>query len=175
MRGKMERKIYITDGVLSLAEYVDALDDRALYDCWLDEATQRGYNFKRDETFEEFSSSESRCRFEATILRCSDGAAIGHISVSPENSPPDLAIMLYRPYRGQGYGTRAFSIAVRYCFETLQLDEIYAGCYASNEASRKMLAACGFQPHPEGNVAEKHYLTGEDIVQYDYVKYRDRL
>ena len=36
-----------------------------------------------------------------------------------------------------------------------------------------MLRKCGFFPHPEGNVIEKHYLTGETITQLDFVKYDD--
>ena len=64
-----------------------------------------------------------------------------------------------------------FSLGVKYRFETLKLDKIFAGCYADNIASMKMLERCGFQPHPEGNQNEKQYLTGENIIQYDFVIY----
>jgi RimJ/RimL family protein N-acetyltransferase len=58
-------------------------------------------------------------------------------------------------------------------FDILKLNRIYAGSYPHNIASQKMLAKCGFKPHPEGNLEEKHYLTGEPIIQYDYVKLID--
>jgi RimJ/RimL family protein N-acetyltransferase len=169
----MGRNEYISDGVIGLYEYIDALDDGDCYACWQDEETQRGYNHKSTETFEEFSSEAIKTRFIATIVRLSDGVAIGSVFVSSEGTPPDLAIMMYAPYRGLGYGTRAFSLGVRYCFETLKLDRIFAGCYPHNEVCLEMLRKCGFQPHPEGNVAEKHYLTGEDITQMDFVKHNN--
>jgi RimJ/RimL family protein N-acetyltransferase len=88
--------------------------------------------------------------------------------------PPDLAIIVFKPYRGKGYGTRAFSLGVKYCFDVLSLDYIFAGCYPHNISSMKMLQKCGFQPHPEGNQNEKHYLTGEDIIQLDFIKYTQK-
>ena len=168
----MNRKTYITDLVISLCEYIESEDDLDLYNCWQDKDTQSGYNHKPAESFEEFSKGAIKSRFIATIVRLSDLVSIGSIFVSPENTPPDLAIMIYKPYRGKGYGTRAFSLGVKYCFEVLLLDYIYAGCYPNNISSLKMLHKCGFRPHPEGNQEEKHYLTGEDITQLDYVKYK---
>jgi RimJ/RimL family protein N-acetyltransferase len=90
--------------------------------------------------------------------------------VSSEDTPPDLALMIYKPYRGMGYGTRAFALGVRYCFEVLNLDTIFAGCYPHNTASMKMIEKCGFRPYPEDNQQEKHYLTGEDITQIGFIK-----
>jgi len=86
--------------------------------------------------------------------------------------PPDLAIMLFRPLRGQGYGTVAFALALQYCFDAFGLPEIYAGCYAHNVRSMKMLQKCGFVPHPEGDQEEAHYLDGSPVMQLDFVKYR---
>ena len=74
------------------------------------------------------------------------------------------------PLRGQGIGTAAFALAADYCFDVMGLSEVYAGCYEGNVRSRKMLAACGFVPHPEGNCEEVHFRTGEPIIQYDYIK-----
>lgn len=168
----MDRKIYLSDNVISLAEYIESKDDLDCYNCWTDEETQSGYNHKLTKTFDEWSRETTiKSRFIATIIRLSDNACVGSIFLSPENTPHDLAIMIYTPYRKQGYGTRAFSLGIKYCFEVLKLDKIYAGCYTHNEISMRMLAKCGFQPHPKGNQEEKHYLTGKDITQLDFVKY----
>ncbi len=169
----MNRKIYISNDILNLSEYIVDPDDIDLYNCWLDPETQTGYNHKFTKSFEEFREGEIKSRFIATIMRCADNACIGSVFVSPENCLPDLAIMMYKPYRNQGFGTMAFSLGVKYCFETLKLDKIFAGCYEDNVASMKMLKKCGFQPHPEGNQNEKHYLTGENIIQYDFVVYKN--
>ena len=164
------RKLYATDGVVSLAEYVAEADASDCYDCWLDAETQRGFNFRMTETLEEYRRSEVTSRFLATVIRCSDGTAVGSVFLSPEGSPPDLAIMLYKPFRGRGFGTRAFALGADYCFEAFGLKQLYAGCYPHNAASMKMLHKCGFRPHPGGNVAERHYITGEELTQLDFVR-----
>ena len=165
----MNRKIYAAGSVLSLAAYCPESDDRSCYECWCDPATQDGYNFSMTKTFEEFSQRPSRCRLEAVIIRNEDKLPLGIITLSPEGSLPDLAIMLYKPYRGMGYGTAAFALAAQYCLEAFDLDCIYAGCYETNNISQKMLKSCGFLPHPDGNSLETHYLTGNPIMQYDFV------
>lgn len=38
--------------------------------------------------------------------------------------------------------------------------------------SLKMLKKCGFVPHPEGNEEERHFESGEPVIQLDFVKYR---
>jgi hypothetical protein len=32
-----------------------------------------------------------------------------------------------------------------------------------------MIVSCVFIPHPSGDLHEKHYITGEEIVQRDYI------
>ncbi|MDR2559649.1 MAG: GNAT family N-acetyltransferase [Oscillospiraceae bacterium] len=173
----MERKTYISDDVISLSEYIDSEDDLDCYRCWQDDETQSGYNHKLTRSFEEWQATTNttvQARFVATIIRHSDNASIGSIFVSSEDTPSDLAIIIYKPYRGKGYGARAFSLGVKYCFEVLSLDYIHAGCYPHNISSVKMLRKCGFLPHPEGNQNEKHYLTGEDVIQLDFIKYNNQ-
>jgi len=170
----MERKIYISDDRLMLAEYCNDIDAEENYNCWQDHATQEGYNYKMDITLEAFKNRPIRSRFQAVIIRKSDSTVVGIVSMSPEHALPDLAIMIYKPYRQQGYGTAAFKLALEFCFEAFSLDRIYAGCYETNSTSLKMLRACGFVPHPEGNEAEEHFESGAPIVQMDFVKYRER-
>lgn len=169
----MYRIIYASSERLLLAQYINNSDAEANYACWQDPDTQAGYNFKMDIPLEEFRSRPVRSRFQAVIIRRQDHAVIGIVSMSPPNALPDLAIMIYKPYRRQGYGTEAFRLALNYCFDAFQLDKIYAGCYETNSASLKMLTACGFIPHPEGNQTEDHFESGEPITQLDFVRYRE--
>lgn len=166
----MNRKVYIADHTLSLAERIPEIDDLPDYECWQDRATQDGYNFALTTPFDEWRALPVRSRFIAAIQRNADGVCIGQITVSPEGEPPDLAIMLYKPFRQQGYGTIAFSLGIKYCFEVLKIERLYAGCYETNTSSRKMLIKCGFQPNPQGDQLAKHYLTGEPITQFDFVR-----
>ena len=168
----MVRKAFISNEALSLCEYIHSVDDINGYNCWLDEDTERGFNFRMSSTFEEFSKQPVRSRFLATIVRCSDNSSIGQIFLSPKNTLPDLAIMLYKPYRGMGYGAQAFALGAEYCFDKFGLERIYAGCYPHNSASHAMLMKCGFERNLSGDTTENHYLTGEEIVQKDFVKYR---
>ena len=165
------RTIYMEDDVVALAEYIGELDAADGYRCWQDVDTQKGYNFRRTGSLEEYIKEGIHSRFIATIVRKSDGLCVGSIFLSPEGTLPDLAIMIYRPHRRNGYATRAFSLGTKYCFEVLGLACVYAGCYQGNQASLRMLERCGFVPHPEGNQNEKHFITGAPIVQLDFVKH----
>jgi len=165
----MERKTYIEDEVISLSEYIEEADSAAFWHCWQDEDTQRGYNHNETDELSDFTHGGVTANFLATILRKTDGEPVGGIFLS-EGGTPDLAIMIFPPHRGQGYATRAFALGAAYCFDVLHHKRIYAGCFPHNAASLKMLERCGFRPHPAGNMAEKHYLTGEEIMQMDFVK-----
>ena len=167
----MKRKIYLTDSVVALAEYIKDEDDPALYACWSDPGTQRGFNFRHTQTFEEFCARQRMQGWSGMIMRYGDETPIGCVMLTQqENITQDLSIMLYPGYRGMGYGLRAFELAAQYCAETLQLERVYAGCYPDNLASMKMIASCGFVRHPEGDLPERHYLTDEEIIQLDFSK-----
>ena len=166
----MKRKIYTEENGIALAEYVPELDDRDLYECWLDEATESGYNNKCNMTFEEYLAHPIR---SAKIIIMKEGKPVGCLLLSPPDCDPDLAIMIYPGNRGKGIGKAAFALGLEYCFDEYGFDFIYAGCMEGNEISLRMLTSCGMVPHPEGNVIEKHYITGEKRIQYDFIKYRE--
>ncbi|MDR2686873.1 MAG: GNAT family N-acetyltransferase [Oscillospiraceae bacterium] len=165
------RKIYIADEVVALAECIPEVAP-ALYACWRDPDTERGYNIKQTKSYAEYLAARKTNGWSGIILRRGDETPMGCVMIFPEIAQPDLAIMVYPGYRGKGYGTRAFALGAQYCAETFGLERIYAGCYPDNHASLKMLERCGFVPDPEpvGGL-ETHYITGEEIVQLEFVKY----
>jgi len=165
----MNRCTYCSNDILSLVEY-QKCDDRALYENWHDPDTQKGYNGIYFSTFEEFEHRDSlRDRFFAMIqLNCTN-EIIGAVGISPLATTPDLAIWMFKPYRKHGYGTSAFALATKYAVEKQEISELHAGAYADNVGSRKMLKKCGYIPYPSGNIPKKHYITGEDIVQEDFI------
>lgn len=164
----MKRTVYASNKKLSLVEY-QITDDRALYEDWLDADTQKGYNSIFVDSFEGFTKREIKQRFFAMIKLNGTGEMIGAVGISPPEIIADLAIWIFKPYRKQGYGTSAFALATKYAVDVLKIDELHAGVYPDNIGSRKMLCRCGYFPYTSGNVAEKHYLTGEEIVQMDYI------
>ena len=114
----MEREIYVGSDILSLVEYLSE-DDMDSYNNWLEPETQSCFNFAFRDTFEDYVTRVIKQRFWASIRLNESEIIIGTIGLSPESSPPDLAIWIYKPYRNQGYGTKAFSLGVRFCFDTL--------------------------------------------------------
>ncbi|NLO46959.1 MAG: GNAT family N-acetyltransferase [Clostridiales bacterium] len=165
----MARKIYASTDALILSEPLES-DLPICYNAWRDPDTERGYNHKCTDSFEDFCVWQKKPRrLFASIVCNENNTVIDFLMLSPEGTEPDLAIVLSKPFRNRGYGTAAFSLGVKYCLDILKYDRIYAGCYPDNRASRRMLEKCGFRPHPEGNIAEEHYLTGESITQFDYV------
>jgi Acetyltransferases, including N-acetylases of ribosomal proteins len=170
----MERKIYISNGIISLTEYLPC-DDKYSYNDWLDIETQKGYNFRFNESYENFRRQEVKQRFLASIIHNKNNLLIGEIGISPINTIPDLAIRIYKPFRMQGYGTIAFMLGTQYAIENLNIGEIHAGCYQDNIGSLKMLQKCGYIPYPEGNQKEKHFISNEDIMQLDYIFRRNNI
>lgn len=164
----MKRKEYISNDVISLVEYL-SIDDFSNYNNWLDEDTQKGYNFRFNESFENFIKQPLKQRFFASIILKENDSVIGNIGISPPNCIPDLAIGIYKPFRNHGFGTAAFMLGTKYAIDNLFLDELFAGCYEENLSSIKMLKKCGYVPHPDGNLIEKHFLSNEDLVQLDFV------
>lgn len=169
----MNRNEYTSNDTLSLVEYLKT-DDIALYKNWCDPETQQGYNGIYFSSFEEFESRDSlRNRFFAMIRLSGTNEIIGSVGISPPETIPDLAIWIFKPYRKQGYGTLAFMLATKYAIEVLGITGLHAGAYPDNIGSRKMLEKCGYVPCPVGNIPEKHYITGENIIQMNYI-WRER-
>ena len=175
-----ERKIYIKNDIISLAECLPE-DYEDLYNGWFDEEVQRGYNFKFEKTFDTWLSEKIEREKSQLISNCAiilneNNKLIGSVGVSMfPDEPNDFSIRIFKPYRNQGFGTMAFALGAKYCFDVLGLEKIYAGCYPDNIRSRKMLEKCGFVPHPEGNSEDTHYITGEPVTQFDFVLYKNDL
>jgi len=165
----MKRRIYISEGNLSLAEFMPQ-DAAADYQDWQDKETQRGYNTDMTCSFADFQARPHRHRLYAVII-CRDApeTPLGIVMISPPPGVPDLAIRVFASCRGRGLGPAAFSLAVRYAFGTLKVAELHAGVYAGNLKSQRMLERCGFVRYPAGDLKEIQYETGDPIWQYDYI------
>jgi len=161
------RTVYASNDLISLVEYRPC-DDRALYDCWLDPETRKGYNgFTPAATFEEFQRRNEPLQLFSAMIRCNGtGALVGALGITKAEA--DLSIRIFTAYRRRGYGTSAFALAAKYATEILQIKELHAGAYPDNTGSKKILKRCGFVPFAVCP-PEKHYLTGEEIFQMDYV------
>ena len=145
-----QREYFIKGARIGLAKRIED-DHRLNYENWLDLDMQKNFNHVcRWQSLEEYlaffcSPSRPKQRFVATIICLVDEHPIGNISLAPESLEPDLSICLYSDFRGKGFGTKAFDLAVKYVFENYNLDFIVAGAYEHNIASIKMLKKLGFR------------------------------
>lgn len=111
------------------------------------------------------------------VLRCiialqEDEKAIGTIILSDidqKNGTGHIHIkMSMNGGRGKGYGTDAVNTLVRYAFEELRLNCIYANILSYNEASIKLFERCGFQR--EGVLRQRIFKKGKFINMLAYSK-----
>lgn len=77
------------------------------------------------------------------------------LTVEEQHSRAELGYWIGFPYWGRGYATEAAREIVRHGFEELKLNRIFAGVFAGNETSVRVLEKLGFKY--EGT-ARKQYL-----------------
>ena len=144
-------------------------DDCDMFACWQDRDTQKGYNYAFDGSLDNLSSIDiTDFPFWVVVVEKASDAKIGVLRLS-SGEEQDLAIWIYPNYRGMGYGTEAFSLAVDYIFRNMNLRRIYAGCYCDNKASLRMLEKVGFIRYPAGDQREQNCFTGEPTTQLSFV------
>ena len=167
--------MFIEDEKISLVQYTHN-DDKDMYQCWLDIGTQKGYNFRLDMSYDDFCKSDiDRYPFWVTIIDKYMEQRIGVIRLGLDEICPNLAIWIYPNYRGNGYGTRAFGLALKYIFSHFKFEEISAGCYEDNMCSMKMLEKIGFIRYLDGDEKEENVFTGEEICQLEFKITKEKL
>jgi RimJ/RimL family protein N-acetyltransferase len=78
----------------------------------------------------------------------------------------EIGYWIGQPFWGKGITTSAVKLAVKYAFETLNLNRVYAGVFEGNEASKKVLEKCGFQL--EGISRKAVYKNKRMLDEYRY-------
>ncbi|MFP4591519.1 MAG: GNAT family N-acetyltransferase [Halobacteriales archaeon] len=98
------------------------------------------------------------------LLIARDGEAVGMISLNPirqEVDSAELGYWLAPEHHGEGYTSEAAALLVRYGFEQLGLNRIYAHVFAFNDPSRRLLEGLGFVQ--EGTLREAAFVDGERV------------
>ncbi len=86
------------------------------------------------------------CLRLAIILRLSDSLCGGvGLMIEPDHHRAELGYWIGVPYWGNGYATEAATAVVKYGFETLGLHRIFAGHFANNPASARVLKKIGMR------------------------------
>ena len=101
-----------------------------------------------------------------------DGELVGVIGlrVSRDDDRAEIGYWIGVPYWGRGYATEAAAAVVRYGFEELGLNKIYAGYFARNPASGAVLRRIGMRY--EGTLRQHHKKWDEyvDVEFYAILK-----
>ena len=100
-----------------------------------------------------YIQSSDKDIYEAKQLRMmidtSNGEAVGCIDLfdfDPFHSRVGIGILIYSlEDRAKGYATSALNMMIRYCFEKLNLHQIYANILTDNEISLSLFCKAGFE------------------------------
>ena len=94
-----------------------------------------------------------------------DNTLIGTMSLEKGdevNRTAETGAMIGRPdYQGQGYGTSAKMLLLKYAFDELNLRIVYSRVYAFNEASQAYSQKCGYEH--VATLPDKQYVKGEFV------------
>lgn len=113
------------------------------------------------------------------ILRCAivpadnNDVAVGTAmltDIDEKNATAEIHIKLDLEVRHEGYGTQAINLLVKYAFEQLRLNCLYAKILEANIPSQKLFEKCGFSK--EGVLRSRLYKDGEykDLLIYSILK-----
>lgn len=113
------------------------------------------------------------------VLRCivalkENDAGIGTVILSDidtKNGVAQVHIKMDKQRgRGKGYGTDALNAIVKYAFDEMRLNCIYADVLEYNKVSQKLFEKCGF--HRDGVLRSRVFKGGTylDVVSYSRLK-----
>lgn len=88
------------------------------------------------------------------------------LKLKMEHKRGELGYWIGKPYWNQGYGTEAAQAVIRFGFQELNLNKIYARTFKRNEASERVLQKAGLKY--EGYLRQHILKWGqfEDVVAY---------
>jgi RimJ/RimL family protein N-acetyltransferase len=98
---------------------------------------------KFSETFSDFSTGNGRLMFTIENLKSENIGGINLNSIDERNGTFSIGIQIDQNYRGQGYGTRAVRILLRYAFFERRLNKFNDYVLEGNEASATMMKKLG--------------------------------
>ncbi len=70
---------------------------------------------------------------------------VGFLEIEPDVYD-DTGLALGPEFVGKGYGSQVLREMLRCCFQDLGAKEVQCSCRAANEASRRLILACGLKP-----------------------------
>lgn len=91
------------------------------------------------------SRQDPRVVFNLAVILKESGKLIGGISLTKEHRKAEIGWILNQDVWGKGYASEAAQTMIRFGFETLKCEAIYATCDVENEASYRVMIKCGMR------------------------------
>ena len=143
-------------------------------DVWRDSETRVPFSRMQIEEFllnnnDLMSMKQLRLMIEDT----QNGNQVGCIDIydyDEFNSRAGFGILIDEQYRGKDYAKNAISLLLKYCFNTLLLNQIYALVLETNVNSIKLFESLGFV---KCGVRKQWYRTADgfvDQIEYQYIR-----
>ena len=143
-------------------------------DVWRDSETRVPFSRLQSEEFllnnnDLMSMKQLRLMIEDT----QNGNQVGCIDIydyDEFNSRAGFGILIDEKYRGKDYAKNAISLLLKYCFNTLLLNQIYALVLETNVNSIKLFESLGFV---RCGVKKQCYKTADgfvDQIEYQYIR-----
>jgi ribosomal-protein-alanine N-acetyltransferase len=108
----------------------------------------------------------------------SKGHLVGAVGLvpKPDHGRAELGYWIGKPYWGRGYAAESAAEVVRYGFDTLGLNRIYARYMERNPASGRVMEKIGMMREGLSRQHVKKWETFENLVQYGILReeYQER-
>ena len=122
---------------------------------------------------EEWIASQDAKREQGSVnFAIDDGELVGGIGlrVQREFERAEIGYWIGKPFWGRGYATEAAGAIIRYGFEELKLNRIYAGYFSRNEKSAHVMIKNGMKY--EGTLRQhvKKWDEFVDVVYYGILR-----
>ena len=111
---------------------------------------------------------EIRSSVTFAITRSPEGDLIGAagLTLDDGNRSTELGYWIGKPFWGQGYASEAARAVIRFAFEELGLNRVWAHCLTRNEASRRVLEKVGLEFEGIHRQAVHHRGRFEDLALF---------
>ena len=107
----------------------------------------------------------------AIVLRA-DGSLLGNITlrINQADEHGELGYWIGKPYWNMGYATEATQAVIRYGFEVLGLQRIFAGHFTRNPASGRVMQKAGMTYEGYFRKHHKKWDVFEDLAYYGIIR-----
>ena len=104
--------------------------------------------------------------FAVTLIETGEFLGAAGLQLELEHSRAELGYWIGRPHWGSGYATEAAGAVLQYAFDDLKLNRVFAGHFAANPPSGRVLEKIGMLR--EGTLLQhvEKWNSFEDIVIY---------